>query len=471
VLLVTWLSVAVLACCFRPVDGAAGGNADADSPPGEDASASPASDGGSVPDAQATAADAGGTPERDAGQPDGGASAGKLGDPCVREADCRPGFCLTEALGFGGGTCSDSCKVGGSKDPCGPGTTCLDYTAPSGQRRGVCLKTCAVDSECRTGYVCEPVGGSPDKGCLPGSRGKSVGDPCKGRGDCAPGAGFCIDETRWGYPAGYCSVYCDTVKPGSCPPGSFCQDYDPNDRHSFGVCLKRCGADSECRSQGYTCDTAYFGMRLPEKGCIPGTRKATPVGTACANQSECEVGMLCAAEQWGFPGGYCTRHCDTSAECQGDGVCLFADPGKPKSGFCLDGCGNDADCRAGGRYACTARLYGTSIVPSKVCAPFQPKAAIGATCESIADCPIGGYCIPEIGQDGRSTGFKGGYCSDACETAPSDSCPKGSFCQDFGRNGSYCLVSCAQASECRTTEGYKCKSPVPQGAQKGCWPF
>lgn len=66
--------------------------------------------------------------------------------------------------------------------------------------------------------------------------------------------------------------------------------------------------------------------------------------------SDCRSNV-CAHWADGFPGGYCLSWCNLDLGfCPDDAQCTSV--GFPHSGFCLDGCSTDADCRVHEGYAC-----------------------------------------------------------------------------------------------------------------------
>ena len=324
----------------------------------------------------------------------------------------------------------------------------------------ICLKPCDRTADCRAGYACTASIGAQTlstKSCVPGNENAHPGDACTNSGQCQVG-GYCLSEGNEGYPGGYCSLQCNPATANSCGAGSVCAGYTDGNGHRQGTCTKACDTDGMCRT-GYVCDTHWAGGTLQSPACLPGTRADVAVGASCANQGGCPVGWFCLREPDGFPGGYCSRSCATGQPaCPGDSFC------GTDFQICLDGCAADSECRSP-RYKCSATLLGAPT-PHHTCAPYLPSAHVGDTCATLADCTLGGYCIPERDQNGDPTLFTGGYCSLPCQN--NTQCPAQSFCQSFGSAGSGCVRSCSAAGQCRGAQGYVCQ-PLDMN-QLGCFP-
>jgi hypothetical protein len=88
-----------------------------------------------------------------------------IGDPCTGGEGCGSGFCLQD-VPFSGGYCSEviaECPAPGSPTiVCPAGATCENAVVtgapPQQMARDLCLRSCAVDSDCRVaeGYHCCP---------------------------------------------------------------------------------------------------------------------------------------------------------------------------------------------------------------------------------------------------------------------------------------------------------------------------
>ena len=78
-----------------------------------------------------------------------------VGDPCTTSVDCGGALCIN--LDYAkGGYCSAACD---DKTGCPTGTTCLKHAL--GQGSNACFRLCSRQAECRNGYACRSVEGSP----------------------------------------------------------------------------------------------------------------------------------------------------------------------------------------------------------------------------------------------------------------------------------------------------------------------
>ncbi len=149
---------------------------------------------------------------------------------------CREGFTRDTAADGGG-----ACVMGGAGTSCDPAaeasacteepfTTCRDR----GAGVGYCTSTCAADTDCPRGFVCDTAA-SPAT-CKSAAVGQ--GDPCKTDADCV------------GKDANYCEstlthvcivVGCSIESPLSCSEGFSCCDV-----HSLGLALTLCVPEGQC---------------------------------------------------------------------------------------------------------------------------------------------------------------------------------------------------------------------------------
>jgi len=182
-----------------------------------------------------------GAPDGDAGPRDAGADAGFPFEPCVDNSDCPSGFCVPTAHG-------SACT-----------TTCVDT--------------------CPAGWVCRPVGLSPDILYLCVDPNLVLCRPCLDSGDCAEARagldGFCA-------PAGPDGAFCGTACRGDdCPPGYACAPTLTTEGETRSICV---------RSEG-VCDCTPFSVQNAattacyvenEHGRCDGARRCTAAGlTAC----------------------------------------------------------------------------------------------------------------------------------------------------------------------------------------------
>lgn len=426
--------------------------------------------------------------------PDAGPPPSSVGEPCREDMDCTGGAdtCVDE---LPGGYCSAFC---GAPEDCPDGSSCvevdrgtslcLDECDPTGTDEcragygcadiGVCIPGCEEDADCDDGTMCDPSGGFSGEGqCFDPE--SSFGDACAASESCPAGA-FCLSE-RFGFPGGYCGGFgCDPETNTGCPDGGVCF---PTNRGG-GLCLASCESDGDCSRTGYDCQPS--GSFPDRSACLPAFDPAN-LGQICsAGRGDCTGGVCFSESDEGFPDSYCVEvGCDPEAAdpgCAGDGVCVLAADGE--TGYCLDGCADDAECRAG--YDCrpsdpTDPTSDTACLPgcddSSVCGndgfecnpgtglctePFA-EARLGEPCASGEDCPSG-RCLAEA-----SDGWPAGTCSyPGCRltgTGPGATCPSGGVCVDDGAGDpelGVCVDGCTVGgSDCRP--GYACLPSAPTG--------
>ncbi len=141
---------------------------------------------------------------------------------------------------------------------------------------------------------CEDTDCAADPVCLPGLG--AVGTSCTIHSDCAAQNGLpvCAGEIERGFPAGYCSEFCDLAA-NNCPAGSTCVDVSLASGN--GVCFDDCQDPSACRT-AYDCQ--------PFAGTGPLVCSA-----ACISDTDCPAA------------GYCDPNegsCSTTVEICSDGI-------------------------------------------------------------------------------------------------------------------------------------------------------
>jgi hypothetical protein len=214
------------------------------------------------------------------------------GAVCTANTDCTANhddpICL-DLFVFPNGYCSEFCDI--TLQDCSAGNIC--YAGLHLSKNGVCLHTCATDSDCRTaeGYGCvdegiaskvciiapeticddyldndhdlltdcqDPTACQTLPACTPGAG--AIGQPCAEHSDCVASVGvnnpFCLDEQHEYNPNGYCSHFCDPSLPSDCGSGAICV---PNGPFSADICMKTCATNADCRTaEGYAClDMGY----------------------------------------------------------------------------------------------------------------------------------------------------------------------------------------------------------------------
>ncbi|MBT6175947.1 MAG: S8 family serine peptidase [Deltaproteobacteria bacterium] len=189
-----------------------------------------------------------------------------------------------------------------------------------------------------------------DSDCAPDAG--LVGAPCLADNEC-PSNGFCITQSQYDYPGGYCTTYCSA----SCPSGDICVDVGGD----TSICYDGCSQTSDCRD-GYDC----LDLEAGQTGCVPSCTvsgcaegyvcdeysgdcvngNAGPAGAACLNNSDCADGNSCYDENtYDLHGGFCGDVCD-SDPCGENDSCV----NMGSVNLCLDDCLYNADCREG--YSC-----------------------------------------------------------------------------------------------------------------------
>lgn len=79
--------------------------------------------------------------------------------------------------------------------------------------------------------------------------------------------------------------------------------------------------------------------------CSVSSDVSREIGARCDDQDECDNRCLTGPR---FPGGMCSRGCDTEADCPGGASCVA-----PAGGSCLYSCRDDQDCDfLGNGWAC-----------------------------------------------------------------------------------------------------------------------
>lgn len=318
-----------------------------------------------------------------------------VGDKCTGSAMCTPGgVCAADIAG--GGYCTADCTTSGS---CPAGASCVLAT----ETVKICIKTCTTPSQCRAEHLCLSGLCLPkctrDDDCssancevLSGRCGPSrVGTACTTDSSCGQYPAFC-DKTR---PEGYCSLPCGGPMNVECPDEANCVSGG-----GASACLKSCTTATDCRP-GFLCVADSGGT----KSCIPGCLQnsdcgagqrcdtgsgacVTPpvgsVGGPCTSTAGCAAlgaGAFCATEADGFPGGYCSASCNTTA-CLAPGLCVSI---SATEADCLSPCTVPAECRPG--YTCFALQSGNGGV-------CFPKCTSDADCQEpdpVCDLATG-YC-------------------------------------------------------------------------------
>ena len=261
---------------------------------------------------------------------------------------------------------------------------------------------------------CEDPSCQATAACVPGQG--AVGAPCDVNDQCTANAGdpLCIAETWSGWPAGYCSEFCDLVT-NDCAPGATCLDVGLGSGN--GLCFAECAANADCQP-GYYCDQGYAGV------CLPGTAP---------------------------------EYCDNQVDDNGDGLVDCADPQCSHAPTCPEvACDDWSDNEYDGATDCGD----TDCQGTAACTPGA--AATGAPCDASNQCAATGgdpTCLTEW-----TWGWPSGYCAEFCSLAAND-CAPGATCLDLGLSSGngVCFADCTTNADCRA--GYSC---LDVGGQSIC---
>jgi hypothetical protein len=295
--------------------------------------------------------------------------------------------------------------------------------------------------------------GAPPSAPAPALADRHAGSACAGDADC-PGGGCAPPEDASG--AGFCTRSCEASY--ECGADGVCSG-----SQDAKQCFAACREQSQCRD-GFVCSGEVQGGRLTLPGACRPKRQADDLddgvaGRACASDADC-AGGYCGVENLlgtSYPGNYCTARCYEDEHCGRGGVCLWtrisSDPG-----YCLQGCGSDADCTRDD-YGCWELSDGSRTLHA--CYPRMrplPARSAGSACSSDAECGAAhASCAKSLPFYGSFTTndvreAPGGYCTQRC--ALDVECGAGAQCINHGTTGGLCFSSCAPDKPCR--EGYAC---------------
>ena len=270
--------------------------------------------------------------------------------------------------------------------------------------------------------------------------------------DGIPGAPCCHVDCPGG-PSPECEYVCgDGVVEGPelcdpCPETCSDDDACTFDR-LYGVpylCWAAClSVPVGCRDDDGCCnsyETFRFCNNLNDNDCPP---PPGDVGSFCQVADQCTDtspgavdeypdAVECVSQQdFGIPGGYCTRTTCSLTGCPTDSNCVQGLGGDALSllfGACLQSCDSDADCRQFG-YAC----YDVDGDGSDECwLSGTGSRAFGQSCTTVGDCAGGNdvRCIDRLSMTGETTGR---ICSNLCDIGDPDGpdCPDGYRCYITG---------------------------------------
>jgi hypothetical protein len=81
-----------------------------------------------------------------------------VGDPCTTSSECGGALCINRDYAPGG-YCTTGCKSDDSQI-CPTGSVCVRDALAN--NAAACFRTCTKATECRGGYTCRSVNGSPN---------------------------------------------------------------------------------------------------------------------------------------------------------------------------------------------------------------------------------------------------------------------------------------------------------------------
>ncbi len=390
-----------------------------------------------------------------------------LGGACTAATDCQATggdpVCFNDVR-RPGGYCTHGCTT---NPECGPNAECL-VAFGAGAPVGACSALCTPgpNSGCRLGYECNTfgarsfcMGAEIDAECS-----NLLDDDGDGRADCADpscrvgtacmvGLGAvgttctaanqcsatdndpaCLSEAGAGYPAGYCSEFCDPTLNGTggtnagCSAAGVCVTFT-----DAGLCLDACQAPADCR-QGYTCRD-FNGVR----GCFP----------ACTGNADCAGTGYCELNTNSTNLGFCTP-----APVCGNGIVQGQEQCDPPDGLgCTTGCltqelncTNLTDDDADQLYDCQDPDCAASCAPGNT--PTGGPCTANTDCQATGNDPL---CF-------TSEGFPQGYCAEYCVPGATPGtgtgCTGDAVCRDLGDGFGICYDRCAVQADCR--QGYAC---------------
>jgi hypothetical protein len=224
-----------------------------------------------------------------------------------------------------------------------------------------------------------------------------------------------------------------------------------------------CNSDADCGGENAKCATTIGGIDFMGMS-IGGTPAPDGYCTgACADDSNCGAGGVCAGALGGFLNGTCQAACEEDTDCREGQICnagfQIPDGGIPM--------GDGGMGLPGGGGMQLPPQPSTCLPKPEVDQLADNKA--GSACSTDADCG-GGTCADMIGgfeifgQLVGATAAPGKYCTGRC--TEDAQCGAGGTCVVvFGGAGS-CYGSCMEDDDC-TRDGYTCSAPFGGGMGGG----
>jgi hypothetical protein len=259
------------------------------------------------------------------------------------------------------------------------------------------------------------------------------------------------------------------------------------------ICVSYAFQDTfNCGGFGNTCGTCQNGQvcSLSSQGCVTSTTpdagpEAGRTGMPCTTDNQCGFGIngnllrcrFSTAEGNGsYPGGYCTKDCDTAVDaCAGDATCVKTPSGWGETtALCMPACDPSNDQCRSPDYQCypvdTAGVCWLVSHPDIRPDGGPTPTTIGNACTTATDCQnppsAGVYCI-RAPDGGVADGYVDGYCARNCSEPEYLCSTNGSaICVNFGDTMTpflECADVCNKSTDggaigdCRV--GYICEGP------------
>jgi hypothetical protein len=349
---------------------------------------------------------------------------------CDSAPTCIAGNIATGKFCDGAGTCTTA----------GTMTKCDPYLCVSGKG---CPPSCAVDSDCVSGYYCASGGTCQAKKPLGASCNLAApsGD-CKvaGCGECASGncvEGICCESAC----NGLCQACSIKNKGGTVEDGK-CGYQAIGTKDKNGGCtataVSACGADGFCNGAG-ACELYKKGTSCdPAPTCLAGNLST---GKVCDGTGTCAaIGGSTKCDPYVCKSGSgCPASCTVDADCVSGNYCDASGTCQPQKALGAS-CNLTADCKASGCGECASGNCVDGVCCNSSCTGLCQACSATTKADGKAD----GQCGPSAaGQLDRAA-----RCTDARATTPL-SCGQTGACDGAGACALYGkTTSCATGSTC-----------------------